>query len=126
MDRLKGKVIVVTGAAMGQGAQEVRLFVQEGAKVIAGDVALEQLEQLAAEVNGRIPDSVLPVKLDVTSAEDWAAAVKAGVARFGKINGLMNNAGGARYKGSRQWGLRCANAEGDLWSVSPPWRRCWG
>ncbi len=93
MDRLKGKVIVVTGAAMGQGAQEVRLFVQEGAKVIAGDVALEQLEQLAAEVNGRIPDSVLPVKLDVTSAEDWAAAVKAGVARFGKINGLMNNAG---------------------------------
>ena len=39
MDRLKDKVIVVTGAAMGQGAEEVRLFVEEGARVIAGDVA---------------------------------------------------------------------------------------
>lgn len=93
MDRLKDKIIVVTGAAMGQGAEEVRLFSEEGAKVIAGDVAMEQLEQIAAEVNARYPDSVLPVKLDVSSGDDWDALVAAGVARFGKINGLMNNAG---------------------------------
>ncbi len=93
MDRLKDKVIVVTGAAMGQGAEEVRLFAEEGAKVIAGDVAVEELKRVAEEVNARHPDSVLPVKLDVSSGEDWDALVAAGAERFGKINGLMNNAG---------------------------------
>ena len=93
MDRLKDKVIVVTGAAMGQGAEEVRLFVEEGARVIAGDVATEALERVAAEVNALHPGHVLPVKLDVSSGEDWDALVAAGAAQFGKIDGLMNNAG---------------------------------
>ena len=93
MDRLKDKVIVVTGAAMGQGAEEVRLFVEEGARVIAGDVATEALERVAAEVNALHPGHVLPVKLDVSNGEDWDALVAAGAAQFGKIDGLMNNAG---------------------------------
>lgn len=93
MNRLKDKVIVVTGAAMGQGAAEAALFAAEGAKVIAGDIAIEQLKETVDRINAAYPGSALAVKLDVSSGEDWDRAVAAGVEQFGGINGLINNAG---------------------------------
>ena len=93
MNRLKDKVIVVTGAAMGQGAAEAALFAAEGAKVIAGDIAMEQLKETVDRINAAYPGSALAVKLDVSSGEDWDRAVAAGVEQFGGINGLINNAG---------------------------------
>ena len=88
MNRLKDKVIVVTGAAMGQGAAEAALFAAEGAKVIAGDIAMEQLKETVDRINAAYPGSALAVKLDVSSGEDWDRAVAAGVEQFGGINGL--------------------------------------
>jgi len=50
MDRLKGKIILISGGARGQGAAEARLFVAEGARVVIGDVLEAEGRQLASEL----------------------------------------------------------------------------
>ncbi|MFB7518242.1 SDR family NAD(P)-dependent oxidoreductase [Streptomyces sp. NPDC056144] len=94
MGKLDGRVVLVTGAARGQGEQEARLFAAEGAKVVLADVLDDAGEALAKELGeGR----ALYVHLDVTSEEEWTAAVGAAKERFGKIDGLVNNAGILRF-----------------------------
>ncbi|MFF7778662.1 SDR family NAD(P)-dependent oxidoreductase [Streptomyces tanashiensis] len=94
MGKLDGRVVLVTGAARGQGEQEARLFAAEGAKVVLGDVLDDAGEALAKELGA---DRAAYVRLDVTSEADWAAAVVAARERFGKIDGLVNNAGILRF-----------------------------
>jgi 3alpha(or 20beta)-hydroxysteroid dehydrogenase len=91
MGKLDGRVVLVTGAARGQGEQEARLFAAEGAKVVLADVLDELGEPLAKEVGG------LYVHLDVSREAEWTAAVGAAKERFGKIDGLVNNAGILRF-----------------------------
>ncbi|WP_030691759.1 SDR family NAD(P)-dependent oxidoreductase [Streptomyces globisporus] len=94
MGKLDGRVVLVTGAARGQGEQEARLFAAEGAKVVLGDVLDDAGEAVAKELGeGR----AAYVHLDVTSEGDWTAAVSAAKERFGKIDGLVNNAGILRF-----------------------------
>ena len=93
MNRLKDKVIIVTGAAMGQGAAEAELFASEGAKVVAGDVAWDELEKTVDRINSAYPGSTVASWLDVSSGDDWDHTVQLAVKNFGKITGLMNNAG---------------------------------
>lgn len=93
MGRLDGKVAIITGAAAGMGAAEVRRFAQEGAKVLATDIAVEDVEKVANEVNVDFPGSVIAMKQDVSLEDDWKAAVKKAIDSFGKINILVNNAG---------------------------------
>jgi len=92
MDRLKGKVALISGGARGQGAAEARLFVNEGAKVVIGDVLDEQASMLAREINAR-GHTVTAVHLDVTRAADWRSAVAACEKEFGGLDILVNNAG---------------------------------
>lgn len=92
MGLLDGKVALISGAAVGMGAAHVRRFVAEGARVIAADIDLAGVEQLAAEVG-----ETTAVHLDVRSPESWKAAVEIGVKAFGEINVLVNNAGIMRY-----------------------------
>ena len=87
--RLSGKVALVTGAARGQGAATVRAFAAEGAAVLATDVIDETGTALAAELG----DAVAYRHLDVGSEEEWPAAVADAVARFGRLDVLVNNAG---------------------------------
>ena len=89
MDRLKGKVILISGGARGQGAAEARLCVAEGAKVVIGDVLESEGGRLASELG---PAAVF-VRQDVTREADWEAAVGMAVERFGGLHGLVNNAG---------------------------------
>lgn len=89
MKQLEGKVGLITGAARGQGAAAARLFVAEGAKVMIADVLTQEGEQLAQELG----EAAVFQKLDVTSQDDWTAAVAAATERFGKLDILVNNAG---------------------------------
>ena len=94
MDRLKGKVALISGGARGQGAAEARVFVQEGAKVVIGDVLDDQANSTAQEINAEAGRrSVAVVHLDVTRAADWRAAVEACTREFGGLDILVNNAG---------------------------------
>lgn len=91
--QLDGKVAIVTGGARGMGAEHVRLFVENGARVVLGDVLDEDGEALAAELG----EAAHYVHLDVSSEEDWTAAVKETVDRFGTLDILVNNAGILRW-----------------------------
>ncbi len=100
MDRLKGKVALISGAARGQGAAETRLFVNEGARVVISDVLDSEAGKLASEINQNAGARVtLPVHLDVTRAEDWRAAVETCEREFGGLDILVNNAGILNIKG---------------------------
>lgn len=92
-ERLKDKVALITGAASGQGACELKLFLQEGAKVIATDVNTSLLDRHVAGLKEKYNDSVLSLKLDVTKENDWITAIKHGVDEYGRIDILVNNAG---------------------------------
>ncbi|MFB7246004.1 short-chain dehydrogenase [Streptomyces populi] len=91
MGKLDGRVVLITGAARGQGEQEARLFAAEGARVVVADVLDDQGEELAKEIGAAY------VHLDVSREEDWAAAVASAKAAYGRIDGLVNNAGILRF-----------------------------
>ncbi|MEU2394491.1 glucose 1-dehydrogenase [Streptomyces sp. NPDC007369] len=96
--RLHGRVILITGAARGQGEQEARLFAAEGARVLLGDVLDEQGAAVAKEIGEEVgADRARYVRLDVSREEDWAAAVAAAGEAFGRVDGLVNNAGILRF-----------------------------
>ncbi|MEU0392012.1 glucose 1-dehydrogenase [Streptomyces sp. NPDC006208] len=94
MGKLDGRVVLITGAARGQGEQEARLFAAEGAKVVVADVLDDQGEALAKELG---EEAARHVHLDVSQESDWAAAVAAAKDAFGHIDGLVNNAGILRF-----------------------------
>ncbi len=89
--RLEGKVALITGSASGIGAASARLFAEEGAKVCIADVAEARGQQVAADLTESGGDAFFK-KLDITSEEDWARGLNEVVARFGKLNVLVNNA----------------------------------
>jgi 3alpha(or 20beta)-hydroxysteroid dehydrogenase len=87
--RLDGKVAIVTGAARGQGEAEARRFVAEGAKVLLTDVLDDEGRAVADDLG----DPAGFRHLDVTSEDEWLAAVADAEDRFGPVTVLVNNAG---------------------------------
>jgi 3alpha(or 20beta)-hydroxysteroid dehydrogenase len=84
--RLDGKVIVVTGAAQGQGAAEARLLASEGAVVVLTDVKTDEGQSIAAELGATF------LTHDVSSAADWDVVMGDVASRHGRLDGLINNA----------------------------------
>jgi len=74
------------------GAAEAKLFAQEGAKVVIGDVLDDEGRMTESEIN-ETGGECLFVRLDVASEDSWAAAISATISRFGKLDVLVNNAG---------------------------------
>ena len=90
--RLENKVALISGGARGQGEVEAKLFAREGAKVVIGDILEDDGRRVEAEINELGGECVF-VNLDVTQEADWERAVATTVARFGKLDVLVNNAG---------------------------------
>jgi 3alpha(or 20beta)-hydroxysteroid dehydrogenase len=89
MGRVDNKVALITGGARGMGAADARMLVKEGAKVVIGDILDDEGQALADELG----DAARYIHLDVSSADDWTAAVETALSSFGKLNVLVNNAG---------------------------------
>ncbi|NNG98188.1 glucose 1-dehydrogenase [Gordonia araii] len=89
MGRVDDKVALITGGARGMGAEHARALVAEGGKVVVGDILDDEGKALAEQIG----PSARYVHLDVTSEDDWDAAIKTAVDEFGKLNVLVNNAG---------------------------------
>ena len=92
MGRLDGKVALISGGARGQGAAEALLFAREGAKVVIGDLLDDEGKQVEAQI-AELGGDATYIHLDVTSADDWDAAVQTALERYGGLHILVNNAG---------------------------------
>jgi NAD(P)-dependent dehydrogenase (short-subunit alcohol dehydrogenase family) len=88
MGQLEGKVAVITGAGSGMAKASTKVFVREGAKVVAGDISGAE-KDTAAEIG----EGVLPVHCDVTNEADVAAMFDAAVQEFGRVDAVLNVAG---------------------------------
>jgi len=90
--RLEGKIIVVTGAAQGIGFECARMAASEGASVVLGDIQKDRGEEAAAKIQ-KAGGCAIFQYADLTDESQCAALVDAAVKKFGKLNGLVNNAG---------------------------------
>lgn len=97
MDRLNGKVAIVTGAARGIGAATAARLAADGAAVVINDLDAEPAEAVAAEILANGGQAIAHVGNTVNVAEAEALAAAA-VQRFGGIDILINNAGTTRDK----------------------------
>jgi 3-oxoacyl-[acyl-carrier protein] reductase len=89
MDRLKGKVAVITGAASGFGEGMAKRFAQEGAKVVVADLNASGADRVAGEIGA----AAVACKADVSNRADVDAMVKLATDRFGRLDIMVNNAG---------------------------------
>jgi short-subunit dehydrogenase len=89
MPSIKGKTVIVTGASAGVGEATAKLCVREGANVVLAARDRKALDALAAALGPRSR----AVVTDVSKHADCEALMKAALEAFGRIDGLVNNAG---------------------------------
>ena len=89
-DRFKGKVAVVTGGAKGIGKAIATRYVQEGGKVVVGDICTEKFADLVEELG---KENIYCLKCDVSIKDDVDALVQAAYDTFGGFDVIFNNAG---------------------------------
>jgi NAD(P)-dependent dehydrogenase (short-subunit alcohol dehydrogenase family) len=92
MDRLKGKIALITGAGMGMGREASVLFAEEGARIVVADidgVAAQATVELVEQAGGQ----AVAVTGDVALETDVRRMIDEGVRRFGALHVLYNNAG---------------------------------
>ncbi len=88
----KNKTVLITGGSRGQGAAEARMFAQAGARVIVGDVVVDEGEALAKSIRDGGGQCEFR-KLDVANEKDWDAVAAFARDKFGGLHVLVNNAG---------------------------------
>ncbi len=92
MNRLEGRVVIVTGAGQGLGNGVSKRICSEGGAIVAVDIDFEKAEKTVAEIKAA-GGKALAVKCDVTNSAEIEAMVKAACAEFGKVDGLVNIVG---------------------------------
>ena len=94
MDRLRGKVALITGAGSGIGRHAAQLFAAEGARVAVAERDAASGQETADLIRERGGDAIF-VQFDVTQDASVRAGIAATVARFGALHVIYNNAGGS-------------------------------
>jgi 3(or 17)beta-hydroxysteroid dehydrogenase len=92
MDRVKGKIAIITGAASGLGEADALLLAKEGAKVVVADIDEVKGNKVVEEIR-REGGKAIFVKHDVTSEKNWENLIEKTLSEFGKLDILVNNAG---------------------------------
>ena len=98
MFNLKGRVVVVSGASSGLGAQMAKGYAKQGADLVITARRIKKLEKLAEEIR-KMGVKCLPIKCDVTNVEDVNNAAKKAEEEFEKVDVLVNCAGAAKNNG---------------------------
>ena len=96
MGKLDGTVAIVTGAAGGIGRGIVAALVHQGAKVLATDLSQESLDAAVAEFGAG--EAVFAVPANIAHRNEVRQVVEAAISRFGRLDGLVNNASASRNK----------------------------
>ncbi|MDQ0319277.1 3-hydroxybutyrate dehydrogenase [Pararhizobium capsulatum DSM 1112] len=91
--KLKDKVCIVTGSASGIGEAIAKRYVSEGAKVVIADLKLDAAEKTAAELTAAGPGEAIGIEMDVTSEDAVNNGVAAVIAKWGRVDVLVSNAG---------------------------------
>ena len=89
MNRMAGKVVLITGAAQGLGEAMARRMAEEGARLVLTDINEAGVKAVAASIG----DAAVACRHDVTSPDDWAAAIAFAQSQWGGFHVLVNNAG---------------------------------
>jgi 3(or 17)beta-hydroxysteroid dehydrogenase len=92
MGKMDGKVALVTGGASGLGAEDARVLAREGAKVVITDMNAALGEEVAASIPG-----ALFLQHDVRDEARWGEVIATTIAKFGRLDTLVNNAGLVRF-----------------------------
>lgn len=105
---LHGRVAIVTGGGTGIGAAVARLFAAHGASLVLAGRTRELLEEMRDEVGAAHGTECLPVRTDMKREDDVLALVAAAIGHFGRVDIVVNNAGGTRMTlledvATRQW-----------------------
>ena len=95
-EEIKDKVVIVTGGAGGIGSKIAWTFAQSGARVVVASRNEDKLDQLASEIR-KAGYQCLPMKCDVTDADQVETLMANTVTEFGRIDVMVNNAGGAMF-----------------------------
>lgn len=93
-DSLKGKTIIVTGGGTGLGKSMGKYFLELGANLVIASRKMEVLEKAAEELEKETGGKVLPVACDIRKYDEVLNVIKESEARFGQIDGVLNNAAG--------------------------------
>lgn len=93
MNRVAGKVAIVTGAGSGLGKCDAELLAAEGANVVVTDIDEKAAGEVADAINSRKGGRALALTLDVRDEDRWQAVVDATEKEFGRVSTLVNNAG---------------------------------
>ncbi|MFC0582838.1 SDR family NAD(P)-dependent oxidoreductase [Micrococcoides hystricis] len=94
INRVSGKVVLISGAAQGMGASHAKTLASEGARVVVADIQKQPARDLVSEINHASGDEIaVYCELDVTSFKSWTETVETTIDAFGKLDGLINNAG---------------------------------
>ncbi|PIP78001.1 MAG: short-chain dehydrogenase [Ignavibacteria bacterium CG22_combo_CG10-13_8_21_14_all_37_15] len=91
---LEGKTILITGGGTGLGKAMGKYFTELGADLIVASRKLDKLEETAKELSENSGRTVLPVQCDVSDYSSVEKLLKSSVEKFGKVDGVVNNAAG--------------------------------
>lgn len=93
-----GKTAIATGAASGMGLLFCQCFAAAGGNVVMTDINMEALEPLVAEINGKDGGRAIGLKCDVRDYEQVCAVRDAALEAFGRVDVMLNTAGGAEMR----------------------------